>query len=80
MVYLERLWLGHSCCKGESGEMGDQCHLAGVAKDVVKRGQVGTHNRHLSQLPFTTCSAKVQPGISRQLSQWSVCVCVDDGA
>lgn len=32
--------------RGESGGMGDECHLPSVAKEVVKRGQVGTHNSH----------------------------------
>lgn len=26
--------------------MGNECHLPSVAKEVVKRGQVGTHNTH----------------------------------
>ena len=26
--------------------MGDECHLPSVAKEVLKRGQVGTHNSH----------------------------------
>lgn len=44
MGHLERGWVGHGCCKGESGGMGDECHLPSEAKEVVKRGQVGTHN------------------------------------
>ena len=63
--------LGMVAARESLGGMGNECHLPGVAKEVVKRGQVGTHNTHGHSywigpkvlLGFSTSYGKTQTNI-----------------